>query len=149
MVYGVGSCDEDCSSIHEPAGKMEARMSVCEMAIFYFLFHLFIYLLVEELDHIFLAWFRFRAENGSAKKKLPPIPPELPFQRTCILFSFSECFIKRDERKRSVLRWDALCSERDLSKRSHAGAPRVCPTGLLCAACWSFFLLSCKQLSNC
>lgn len=79
MVYGVGSCDEDCSSIHEPAGKMEARMSVCEMAIFYFLFHLFIYLLMEELDHIFLARFRFRAENGSAKKKITPHPSRAAF----------------------------------------------------------------------
>lgn len=130
----------------------QEKASVCEMAIFYFLFHLLFYLLMEELDHIFLAWFRFRAENGSAKKNSPSPRPSLQsclFQRTCILFSFSECFIKIDERKRSVLRWDALCSERDLSKRSHAGTPCVCLTGLLCVACWSFFLLSCKQLSNC
>lgn len=89
MVYGVGSCDEDCSSIHEPAGKMEARMSVCEMAIFYFLFHLFIYLRMEELDHIFLAWFRFRAENGSAKRKnYPPSLQSCLFRGPAFFFPF-------------------------------------------------------------
>lgn len=104
----------------------------------------FILFVLEELDHLFLGWLRFRPEDC---KKLPCVPPEL-IQRTSAPLS-SECFIKVDERNGSVLREDALCSEWDLSQRSRADASCVCPTGLLCCACWSFFLLSSEQLSNC
>lgn len=93
-------------------------------------------------------WSSFSLGQRTAKK-LSCVSLELHNSEDLGSFFFPECFIKIDERKCSVLRQDALCSERDLSQRSCAGAPHMCPTGLLCAACYSFFLLSSKQLSNC
>lgn len=150
MVYG-GSCDENCSSIHEPAGKMEARKRQRMWNDCTLLFISFTFFICLWRNWITYSWHgSCLGQRMVLQKKLLPHPSRAAFFRgTAFFFFFSECFIKIDERKRSVLRWDALCSERDLSKRSHAGTPCACPTGLLCAACWSFFLLSYKQLSNC